>query len=169
MAPDEFRQLGLPGIQPFMILTKGGATREVAEEIFTNLKEAGKSDSLAAAYTLASLAFGKENGIEQNWLLRRLSDMHDVLRDTPVYQEMTKWAREEERLQNLRSLRDLVISFVQARFPDSRMLQLAKSQVATIDDPKILEKLILKVGLAQTPEEVQRYLLDWRDSVEQED
>jgi hypothetical protein len=46
---------------------------------------------------------------------------------------------------------------------------LAQSQIAIIDDPEVLENLILKVGPAQTAEEVQRYLLDWRDNVEQED
>jgi hypothetical protein len=166
MTPDEFRQLGLPGVQPFMILTKGGATREVADEIFTDLKKAGKSDSLAVAYTLASLAFGKENSNEQKWLLRRLSDMHDVLRETPVYQEMTRWAREEGEL---KALRKALLKLVQTRFPDPQTEHLAQSQVSIIDDPEVLENLILKVGPAQTAKEVQRYLLDWRDNVEQED
>src|SRR5579885_446903 len=94
MTPDDFRQLGLPGIQPFMILTMGGATREVADEIFNNLKEAGREETLPAAFTLVSLAFGKGNIADQQWLRERFR-MHNVLRETPIYQEMTKEAREE--------------------------------------------------------------------------
>jgi hypothetical protein len=90
MTPDDFRQLELPGLLPFMILARGGTTREVAEEIFTSLEQAEKKDSLAAAYTLASVAFGKENSLEQHWLLRRLSNMHESLRDTPVYRDYKK-------------------------------------------------------------------------------
>jgi len=177
MTPGEFRQLGLPGIQPFMILTKGGATREIADEIFTSLERAGKIDSSAAAYNLVSLAFGKDRVVDQEWLTWRFK-MHEILRETPFYQEMTREAREEglekgleKGMQKgrLQTLRDILFNFVQTRFPDPKLTHLAQSQIAIIDDPEVLENLILKVGPAQTAEEVQHYLLDWRDNVEQED
>jgi hypothetical protein len=160
-----------------MILTKGGATREIADEIFTSLERAGKIDSSAAAYNLVSLAFGKDRVADQEWLTWRFK-MHEVLRETPFYQEMTREAREEGLEKGLekgmekgrlQTLRDILLNFVQTRFPDPKLTHLAQSQVSIIDDPEVLENLILKVGPAQTAEEVQRYLLDWRDSVEQED
>jgi predicted transposase YdaD len=171
MTPDEFRQLGLPGLLPFMILTQGGATREVAEEIFAGLEQAEKQDSLAAAYTLASLAFGKEKSIDQNWLLWRLKDMDDVLRETPVYQEMTRWAREEglqegrlegrrEGLQEgrLEGLQQALLVILTERFP--KLVRLAKKQMAVIEEPEILQLLIVKMSVAQSAEEAKQYLLE---------
>jgi predicted transposase YdaD len=163
MTADEFRQLGLPGLLPFMILTQGGATREMAEEIFAGLEQAEKRDSLAAAYTLVSLAFGKENRIEQDWLLRRVSDMDDVLRETPVYQEMTRWAR-EEGLQEGRhegrqeGLQQALLAILTERFP--KLLRLAKKQMAVIEEPEILQLLIVKMSIAQSAEEAKQYLLE---------
>ncbi len=199
MTPDEFRQLGLPGLLPFMALTQVGATREVAEEIFTGLEQAEKRDSLAAAYTLISLAFGKEKSFDQHWLLRRVSEMDDVLRETPVYQEMTRWAREEglevgrqeglaigrqegrqeglqegrqEGLQEGRQeglqeglqegrydgLRQALLAIVTERFP--KLLRLTKKQLAVIEEPEILQLLIVKMSIAQSAEEAQTYLLE---------
>lgn len=183
MTPDEFRQLNLPGLLPFMILTRGGATRVMAEEIFAGLEQAEKQDSLAAAYTLASLAFGKEKRSEQNWLLRRLSNMDDVLRETPVYQEMTRWAREEglqeglqeglrrglqeglregrqEGLQEGRheGLQQALLAIVSEHFP--RLVRLAKKQMTVIEEPEVLQHLIVKMSVAQSAEEAQQYLLE---------
>jgi hypothetical protein len=38
MTPDDFRGMGLPGLLPLMILTKSGSTREIADEILTELE-----------------------------------------------------------------------------------------------------------------------------------
>jgi predicted transposase YdaD len=163
----------------------------MAEEIFTGLEQAGKRDTLAAAYTLVSLAFGKENRAEQEWLLRRVSDMDDVLRDTPVYQEMTRWAREEglqvglqegrqeglrQGLQEgrqegrqkglqegrqegrLEGLQQALLVILTERFPN--LLRLAKKQMAVIEEPEILQMLIVKMSIAQSVEEAKHYLLE---------
>jgi predicted transposase YdaD len=175
MTADEFRQLGLSGLLPFMILTQGGATREVAEEIFIGLEQAEKRDTLAAAYTLVSLAFGKEKSIDQNWLLRRVSHMDDVLRDTPVYQEMTRWAREEGLREGLQEglregrqegflegrqegLQQALLAIVREHFP--KLVRLAKKQIAGIKEPEALQLLIVKMSVAQSAEEAQEYLLE---------
>ncbi|HJT56109.1 MAG TPA: hypothetical protein VJ761_06430, partial [Ktedonobacteraceae bacterium] len=155
----------------FMILTKGGATREMADEIFSRLQQADKRDSLAAAYTLTSLAFGKENSREQNWLLRRVSDMDDVLRETPVYQQMTRWAREEglergleegrkEGLEKGRyeGLQQALLAIVTERFP--KLVRLTNKVVALIDKPEVLQLLIVKMSIAQSATEAKEYLLE---------
>jgi len=175
MTADQFRHLALPGLLPFMILTREGTTHQVAEEIFSGLEQAGKRDSLAAAYTLASLAFGKENRTDQDWLLRRLSDMDDVLRDTPVYQEMTRWAREEGLREGLQEglregrqegrqeglqegLQQALLAIVTEHFP--KLVRLAKKQMAGIKEPEALQLLIVKMSIAQSAEEAQQYLLE---------
>src|SRR6266567_7510632 len=175
MTPDDFRQLGLPGLLPFMILTRGGTTREVAEEIFSCLEQTEKKDSLAAAYTLASVAFGKENSIEQHWLLRRLSDMHESLRDTPVYQEMTRWAREEGHEKGLeeglekglekglqqglqQGLQEGILDVVIERFPE--LMRLAQERIVAVNKSETLRNLLVKMSVAQNMEEAKRYLLE---------
>ncbi|MBV9691424.1 MAG: hypothetical protein JO202_17120, partial [Ktedonobacteraceae bacterium] len=47
-------------------------------------------------------------------------------------------------------------------------LRQAKGQAAIIDDPKILQGLVLKVGLAKTEEEVEYHLLNWPDADEEQ-
>jgi predicted transposase YdaD len=179
MTPDDFRQLELPGLLPFMILARGGTTREVAEEIFTSLEQAEKKDSLAAAYTLASVAFGKENSLEQHWLLRRLSNMHESLRDTPVYQEMTRWAREEGHEKGLeeglekglekglqqglqqgrhQGLQEGILEVVIERFPE--LMRLAQERIVAVNKSEILKNLLVKMSVAQSVEEARRYLLE---------
>jgi len=38
----------LPGLLPLMLLTQGGATRQIAQEIMTDLEQAGKNDAVYA-------------------------------------------------------------------------------------------------------------------------
>ena len=44
MTAEELRQTGLPGILPLMILTRDWATREVAEEIMSELEPLGDEE-----------------------------------------------------------------------------------------------------------------------------
>ena len=81
--------------------------------------------------------------------------MHDVLRESPYYQEILQEGREEGKLEGQR---ELLLALVQARFPT--MARLTKKLVAVIDDPASLQDLAVKVSMAQTAEEVQQYLLE---------
>ncbi len=96
--------------------------------------------------------------------------LYDMLWDTPAFQDIREKGlleglergREEGLLEGgLEALRQALLAIVQARFPSTRMVRLAKGQAAIIDDPAILQDLIVKVSLAQSAEEAQRYLLDW--------
>ena len=177
MAAIDLRELGLPGIVPLMILTKDGATREVADEIFTELERTDNQDSMAPAYVMASLAFGKHNLADQSWLLRRLKNMHNSLRDTPVYQEMTRMAREEgfetghkegqqqgrqEGLQQglqqnqHQMLHGLIMDIILQRFP--ALVVLAEKKSTAIKDPAILRNILLKLSIAQSAQEVESYM-----------
>lgn len=91
--------------------------------------------------------------------------MHNILRESPFYQEILQEGREEGlekgRQEKLQVLRETLLKVVQARFP--RMVRLAKGQAAIIDDPAALESLIVKVSIAQDAKEAQRALLDEED------
>jgi len=105
--------------------------------------------------------------------------MHDVLRESPYYQEILQEGREEgivkgleEGLQKgrkaglqegvqqgkLEGQREMLLAIVQARFP--KMARLTKKLVAAIDDPASLQDVTVKISMAQTTEEVQQYLLE---------
>ena len=89
--------------------------------------------------------------------------MDDVLRDTPVYQEMTRWAREEglqegREVGRQEGLQQALLAILTERFP--KLLRLAKKQMAVIEEPEILQLLIVKMSIAQSAEEAKQYLLE---------
>src|SRR5438552_14889693 len=122
MTAEELRAFGEIGLLPLLPLTKDGATREVAEEMFTELQGAGNLDLLQIGQLIASLAFGDTRPADQEWVFRRYREMYDRLQETPLYKEMTRLASEkahQEGLQEgqLRASREMLLSIVQARFP----------------------------------------------------
>ena len=163
LKPDDLRQSGKPGLLPLMILTNGGANREVAEEIFTSLEAAGKAELLPIAFTLISLAFGKGNVTEQEWLERSFK-MHDILKETPIYEYMVKEAREEalkqgreEGLQQaLQLLRIRVLDAIAEKFPD--IAGEAWKRLKEVRDMDTLLQIHVKVSVAQNKEEVLQVL-----------
>ena len=90
--------------------------------------------------------------------------MHDVLRDTPIYQMILQEGREEGiekgRKEILEFQRMGVLNLVEARFP--ALKKLAKEQVAQIESPQVLVDLMVKVSLTQSLEEVIDYLVNWK-------
>ncbi len=89
--------------------------------------------------------------------------MDDVLRETSVYQEMTRWAREEGLEEGLEKgrhegLQQALLAILAERFP--KLLRLAKKQLAVIEEPEILQLLIVKMSIAQSVEEAKQYLLE---------
>ncbi len=162
--------MGLVGLLPLLPLTHEGARREVVERTITKpaaAEEQPRQELLALTYGLASLAF--ENEADQEWLRRRFAMLYDMLRDTPAFQDIMKEGRQEGLEQGLErgreegreALRQALLAIVQARFPSPRMIRQAKGQAAIIDDPAVLQDLIVKVSLAESAEEAERYLLDW--------
>jgi predicted transposase YdaD len=143
---------------PLMILAANGATHEVANEIFKTLESSGKEEILPVAFTLISLAFGRDNTADQEWLERSYK-MHDILKDTPIYQVMTREAHEEGLQQGLQQgLQRALLSIIAERFP--KLVRLAKKQIAVIEEPEVLQLLVVKVSVAKNAEEAKQYLLE---------
>jgi predicted transposase YdaD len=157
---DELRRARRVGLLPLMILTKGGATYDVVEEVIAELEAAEKPELLPITELLASLVF--KNETDQEWIERTFAMLKDPLRDTPAYQRFLKEGRELERQQNLeqqrQALRQMLLEIVQVRFP--KLLHLTKGLATITTDPEVLERLIVKMGTAQTLEEAQAYLVD---------
>jgi hypothetical protein len=128
--------------------------------MFSGLLAARKIELVPIGYTLASLAFSRENRADQDWLLRRFHEMHDILRETPIYQEILKEGREE----GLEALRQAVVDIIAQRFP--KLAHLAKKQVAVVEDPELLRHVLVKVSVVQTAEEAKQHLLTFDEADE---
>lgn len=68
---------------------------------------------------------------------------------------------EKARDGKLEVLRETLLALMQARFPHAKLKRQAKGQVAMINDPAVLQGLIVKISLAQNAEEAQNFLLEW--------
>ena len=156
---NEFKQTGLTGIFPLMVLAKDGKRPEVVEEIIQQI-EADNSPSahelLAVTYTLASLVFQK--AADRSWLKRRFSVLDNHLfRDSWVYQELIQEGLEKGLPEGLQAQRLTLLEIVQYRFP--ALTALAQQTVDAMSDTDALRRLIVKVSVAQTEDKARQALL----------
>jgi hypothetical protein len=147
---------GWIGILPLVTLTDGGKQPEVVKEMIDRLVTAEEYDLLAISEVVGGLAFRK--GPELEWFKRRFSMFQDILRESPIYQELVEQGREEERQQELQRQRQTLMSFIQRHFPEINAL--AKLQLDSVADPEFLQIVILKLLDCQTLEEARRILLN---------
>jgi predicted transposase YdaD len=149
-------QAGWIGVLPLVTLTEGGKQPEVVREMIDRLASAEEYDLLAISEVVGGLAFRK--GPELEWFKRRFSMFQDILRESPIYQEIVEQGlekgREEGRIQEQR---EMLIRLVQLRFPE--LLALAKHQANGITNPEILPPINFKLLDAQTIEEAKQLLL----------
>jgi len=169
----ELQEKGLVGLLPLLVLTQNGTRRDVVEAAIMGLTPPGeepKAALLALTYGFASLTF--ENEEDQQWLIWRFAMLDDILRETRAFQEMAREGREqglkeglkEGRQDKLETLRQTLLQIAQARFPHSRLEEYAKEQVARINDPAVLQNLIVKISLSSTLDEAKNLLFDWPDT-----
>jgi hypothetical protein len=102
-------------------------------------------------YLLAELVC--ENDDDLLWLDRRFAVLYDVLQESRAYQKIKQEGREEI----LQEITLKLLGIVEARFPD--ILDLARKQTTTIDNPTVLVDLTIKMSIAQTAEEARQNLL----------
>jgi predicted transposase YdaD len=148
-------QTGWIGVLPLVTLTDGGKQPEVVKEMIDRLASVEEYDLLAISEVVGGLAFRK--GPELEWFKRRFSMFQDILRESPIYQEIVEQGRDEERQQELQRQRQTLTSFVQRHF--SEITALAMQQADGITDPEVLQTAILRLLDAQTVEEARQILL----------
>jgi hypothetical protein len=76
-----------PGLLPLVPLARGGADRDVIEEVIALLMPLGetvKKELLALMLLFTSLAF--ENLEDQKWIRRKFEMLKDILQGKPAYQ-----------------------------------------------------------------------------------
>ncbi len=136
-------------------LTKDGARREVVEEMISGLVSAEKPESLWIGYALASKVLKDD----LKWLKRRFAMLEDILRDTPVYQEVLAEGEEKGREEGkLEAQRQTLLDIIQERFP--AIARLAQRQADAIEDPEVLRRLTVKISVVKTSQEAEQYLLN---------
>lgn len=72
-----------------------------------------------------------------------MTEMQDMLRETPIYQEILR--------EGLEALRQAVLDVIAQRFP--QLAHLAKKQVVIVADLELLRQVIVKVSVMQSAEE----------------
>jgi hypothetical protein len=118
----------LISILPFVPLTLDGKKHEIIEEVIRRLKSADdimRKELLELTEQFASLAFGKDDQENQEWLKWRFAMERDIFFDTPItkmYMEMGR-AEAEEELLKLRVEKDEELSKLQ-NAKDEELLKL---------------------------------------------
>ncbi len=144
-------QTGWIGVLPLVTLTDGGKQPEVVREMIDRLASVEEYDLLAISGVVGGLVF--REGLELEWFKRRFSMFQDILRESPIYQEIIEQGLEK----GIQGQREMLLGFVQMRFPE--LLALAKQQTEGITDPDFLPSVSHKLLATQTLEEARRILL----------
>jgi len=147
IAADELIQTGLTGLLPLVPLTKDGGQYETIDEVATKLATAEEYNLLEYARRFASLVF--KDGSDREWLNRRFAVYKDILDDSWVVQE----ERQEGKLEGFQQA---LLKIVQRRFPE--MVDLTKKQIDGVEDPELLEDLLVNISLAQNVQDAIRAL-----------
>jgi len=98
---------------------------------------------------------------EKEWFNRRFGMYQDILKESWVWQEIEEEAREAERKEQqrlrLQEQRQILMSYVQTRFPE--ITGLAKQCSDAVQDPEVLPLVTTKLFAAQTSEAAKQIFL----------
>jgi hypothetical protein len=86
---------------------------------------------------------------DREWLNRRFAMYRDIFKDSWVVQE----ERQEGKLEGFQQA---LLKFVQRRFPE--MVDLTKKQIDGVEDPELLQDLLVNISLAQNVQDAVKAL-----------
>lgn len=152
MPVQELAQKHLVGVSPLLLLCKGGATREVLDQVVTGLASAKKVESMMAAKLIAAAVFEDEDDLA--WIEWRFAAMEELFENSRYYQQITQKA-EKQGLE--KGIHQSIETVVQARFP--ALIELAKDRLGHIQDQATLQQVLVAMSTAQTEKKARRYLL----------
>ena len=175
LSSEVFRQPGTEGLLPLIPLTRDGTRREVVDEMIVGLLAAQKAELLSIGYMLSALVFKKDD--EREWLNRRFAMFKDILEESWAYQDILRegleegreqgreqgieqgieQGRQEERDANLKMWRQALMTFTDTHY--SSLSSLAKKWADTVEDPMILQRVMVSLFSANTVEEARQCLL----------
>jgi hypothetical protein len=150
----ELREMNLLGILPLFILSKGGQTHEVLDEVLNRLDAENEKELLALTRLFAELVFTSES--EQAWLTRRFAMLQDI-EGTPTYRRLVQKGREEGLEEGrLLEVRQNIEAIVRKRFPTS--LTRVRAQIEQMNELEKLQEILLEASTARTAKRFEQYL-----------
>jgi len=137
----------------------------------------GISERQPDAIIQARHPIDKEFLIDREWLERRFSHMHEILRESPAYQWILdegieegiqrgiqqgvqrgrEEGREEGMQQGVLAMQQAAINMVIARFAE--LESLARARITILGDLERLQHLIIDLSIVHSPEEMKWVLL----------
>jgi hypothetical protein len=145
-------------------LAKDGTQRSVLEHIFEQLgkqRELAQAETRATeveliAFTFASFVLQqKHKTVDLDWLVRRFREMHDIIQDSPIFQEILREGMEkgikqglEQGLEQgrLEAARRILLILTEKRFPT--LVDFAQERVEHIQNLDVIDNLILAITSA---------------------
>ncbi len=154
---------GRVGMLPLLPLTREGKRREVVEQTLRFLApedQEPKRELLALSRLFASLSLGDG---DQLWLSRRFAMLEDIFKDTYAYKEIAQRGREEGREEGhaegrVEGFATSILTYVQMKFDDAQLSELARTRVAQINETDTLQQLFARLITLATAEEVRQVL-----------
>ncbi|HEY0756157.1 MAG TPA: hypothetical protein VGD98_19530 [Ktedonobacteraceae bacterium] len=161
MPVEELRAIGRDAFYVLMLLSKGGATREVVDEVLDRLlkRRDKRKESIVAAFFFASKVM--KSAEDQKFINGRRKMIKDTLQDNWLYKELYEEAREEGLEKGLEKGREEALeqgieALVEARFPE--LLAFVKNQLASFGDWQKLQEVLIIIGTVKTADELKECL-----------
>ena len=165
--PEDLISLEHMELLPLLPLTQGGMQREVVEYMFTRLPGEQYRQLATMGFLFAALAFrrARRQG-DQEWLERRFSHMHEILRESPAYQWILDEGIEEGIQRGIQQgmqqgmqqgTQQAVINMITARFPE--LESLARARITAVSNLERLQHLIIDLSITHSQKEMERVLL----------
>ena len=161
------------------------------QRMFGELERVDDQNITFIAYTLATYSLQRSNVRELPWLERTYKHVYDIITESPFYKSIIAKGLEQGRQQGLEqgleegiekgiekgiergiekgiekgqitALRQAIVDVVHERLP--ALVPLAESQVATINDPTRLRRLIVRLITVPDAEQATQAFLDAQQS-----
>jgi hypothetical protein len=157
---EELLALNQPALLPLTLLTKGGASRTIVDEVYQGLRQNRLQALFPVVNMLAEQVLGQN---DSEWLERKYAQMKDILQDTWTYQTMQKMAREEARKETQEQIAQLQKEAEEARkeAEEVRRQTLEQAVLAMVSErfPKLVRSAQPLIKLAQNPNQLQQLLI----------
>jgi hypothetical protein len=147
------------GVWPLIPFAGGGAQPDIVDIVLTRFASAPDkmtTELLSLTALFASLAFTDPQ--DRQWLERRLAMLKDILSEAPLYKSLIAQGEEKGLEKQLRSLREMLLTLLERRF--YHLSKNAQEITLAINNPDVLQNLILNIAVAQNEKEAEQYLLE---------
>lgn len=168
LTAEDLFSIGSDTLLALVPLAEDGTQHSVLTQVFEQLgkqREPAQAETQATeveviAFTLASFVLQKRNKTaDLEWLVRRFREMHDIIQDSPIFQEILREGMEkgmEEGMEKgiekgiekgrLDAARHILLIVTEKRF--SGLASLAQEQVARMQDLNAIDNLIVAISAA---------------------